>query len=58
MHYLDFTVDEQLLDSLTVSLVKTSVVHTDPKGQGQLQVWVSNRDDDGFDLWSKQKKQT
>ncbi len=44
--HLDLTVDKELLHRLPVSLVKSRVMHPDPKRQGQLQVWLSYSGDD------------
>lgn len=44
--HLDLTVDKELFHRLPVALVKSRVMHPDPKRQGQLQVWISCRGND------------
>lgn len=44
--HLDLTVNKELLHRLPVSLVKSRVMHPDPKRQGQLQIWLSYSADD------------
>ncbi len=44
--HLDLTVDKELLHRLPVPLVKSRVMHPDPKRQGQLQIGLSYSADD------------
>lgn len=44
--YLNLAVDEQLFYSLPVSLMQTSVMQTDAKGKGQLEVRIPHGGND------------